>query len=100
MKWTIEELDGIEAVAPVAANPEADPSVLEVIQVIGVPGNQLLRNAEMIQLATDGLCMEFKIHCDFTNMNLRNITFPDLEVEVQHWQRNTTTGKTFGSGVV
>ena len=36
MKWTIEELDGIEAVAPVAADPEADPPVLEVIQVIGV----------------------------------------------------------------
>ena len=81
--------------APVAANPEADPPVLEVIQVIGVPGNQLLRNAEMVQLATDGLCEEFKIHCDFTNVNLRNITFPDLEVAVQHWQRNTTTGKTF-----
>ena len=27
MKWTIEELDGIEAVAPVAANPNAIPPV-------------------------------------------------------------------------
>ena len=88
-------LDGIEAVAPVAADPEADPPILEVIQVIGRPDNQLLRNAEMIQLATDGLCEEFRIHCDFTNVDLRNITFPNLEVEVQHWQRNTTTGKTF-----
>ena len=79
----------------VAADPEADPPILEVIQVIGRPGNQLLRNAEMIQLATDGLCEEFRIHCDFTNVDLRNITFPNLEVEVQHWQRNTTTGKTF-----
>ena len=95
MKWSIEELDGIEAVAPVQANPNANPPVLEVIEVIGAEGNQVLRNAEMIQLATDGLCEEFKIHCDFTNVNLRNITFPELEVAVQQWQRNTTTGKTF-----
>ena len=95
MKWTIEELDGIEAVAPVAANPDADPPVLQVLQVVGRPGNQLIRKAEMIQLATDGLCREFRIHCDFTNVDLRNITFPNLEVEVQHWQRDTTTGKTF-----
>ena len=97
MKWSIEELDGIEAVAPVPANPAANPPVLEVVEVVGRPGNHLLRNAEMVQLATDGLCEEFKIHCDFTNVNLRNITFPDLEVAVQHWQRNTTTGKTFRS---
>ena len=95
MKWTIEELDGMEAVEGVEANPGADPPVEEVIAVEGKEGNQLLRNAEMIQLATDGLCREFKIHCDFTNVNLRNIDFPTLEVEVQHWQRNTTTGKTF-----
>ena len=95
MKWTIEELDGIEAVEGVEADPRADPPVEEVIAVEGREGNQLLRNAEMIQLATDVLCREFKIHCDNTNVNLRNIDFPTLEVEVQHWQRNTTTGKTF-----
>ena len=95
MKWIIEELDGMEAVEGVEANPGADPPVEEVIAVEGKEGNQLLRNAEMIQLATDGLYREFKIHCDFTNVNLRNIDFPTLEVEVQHWQRNTTTGKTF-----
>ena len=43
MKWSIEELDGIEAVAPVPANPAANPPVLEVVEVVGRPGNHLLR---------------------------------------------------------
>ena len=95
MKWTIEEIDGIEAVPEVVANPNANPPVVGVPAIVGVNGNHELRNAEMIQLAADGLCKEFKVHCDNTAVNLRTITFPELEIQVQNWQRNTETGKTF-----
>ena len=95
MKWHIEQIDGIEAVDEVLADPNANPPVIGVEAVEAVEGNHVLRNAEMIQLATDGLCKEFKIHYDNTGVNLQTITFPDLEIEVQIWQRNTTTGKTF-----
>ena len=95
MKWSIEEIDGIEAVQEVIANPNANPPVVGVAAVEGMEGNHELRNAEMIQLATDGLCKEFKVHCDNTAINLRTITFPELEIQVENWQRNTETGKTF-----
>ena len=75
MKWTILQLDGVEAVQAVPADPAANPPVIEVVAVEAVEGNQLLRNAEMIQLATDGICKEFKIHCDNTDINLQTITF-------------------------
>ena len=95
MKWTIEQIDGIRAVQQVLEDPNADPPIIGVPAVQAVEGNHALRNAEMIQLATDGLCKEFKIHCDNTGINLQTITFPNLETEVQNWQRNTETGKTF-----
>ena len=95
MKWTIEQIDGILEVQQVVEDLNADPPQIGVQAVAPVEGNHLLRNAEMIQLATDGLCKEFKIHCDNTAINLNTITFPTLENEVQNWQRNTETGKTF-----
>ena len=95
MKWTIEQIDGVLEVQQVVEDLNADPPQIGVQAVAPVEGNHLLRNAEMIQLATDGLCKEFKIHCDNTAINLQTITFPQLEREVQSWQRNTETGKTF-----
>ena len=95
MKWTIEQIDGVLEVQGVVENLNANPPQIGVQAVAPVQGNHLIRNAEMIQLATDGLCKEFKIHCDNTAINLNTITFPNLEIEVQKWQRNTETGKTF-----
>ena len=76
-------------------NLQAEPPVAAVRPVAQIPGNQPLRDAEMLQLVTDGICKEFKIHCDNIQYNLNNTNFADLEVQVMNWQRSTTTGKQF-----
>ena len=53
------------------------------------------RNAEMMQLITDGICKEFKIHCDNIEYDLSKAKLDELEKKVVEWQRSTTTGKTF-----
>ena len=95
LKWTVEHMEGVAFVQEIIADPEADPPVIGVAGVAHVPGNHALRAAEMIQLVTDGICEEFKIHCDNTQINLLQIDFTTLEEEVQNWQRYTTTGKAF-----
>ena len=100
LKWTTRQLNGVEAVAPVQPNPAANPPVEAVQEVIAEPGNQELRNAEMIQLATDGICKEFKIHCDNIQYDLNETTFPELEQAVMNWQRSTTTRKQFTAACV
>ena len=100
LKWTTRQLNGVEHVAPVQANPAANPPVEEVVEVMAEPGNQALRNAEMIQLATDGICKEFKIHCDNIQYDLNATTFPELEQAVMNWQRSTTTGKAFTAACI
>jgi hypothetical protein len=81
-RWTLLQLNG---------NPEADPPVA---------GNAAARDADMLQLVTDGICKEFKIHCDNIKLDLTTTTFPILEENVQRWQRSTTTGKAFTAGCV
>ena len=51
------------------------------------------RDKDMIQLAFDGICKEFKTHVDNTNVNVD--TFSQLEDAVLAWQRSTTMGKAF-----
>ena len=53
------------------------------------------REKEMIQLAFDGICKEFKTHVDNTKVDVSD--FSKLEDQVLAWQRNTTTGKAFTS---
>ena len=55
--------------------------------------NQDARSKEMIQLAFDGICKEFKTHVDNTKIKIED--FSKLEDEALNWQRNTTTGKAF-----
>ena len=43
----------------------------------------------------DGLCSEFKTHCDNTKFELATKTYIEIEKEVMYWQRSTTTGKKF-----
>ena len=49
----------------------------------------------MLRLVTDGLCSEFKTHCDNTKFDLNNKTYIEIEREVMFWQRSTTQGKKF-----
>lgn len=95
LKWTTAQLDGVQAVQEVLENLQAEPPVAAVRPVAQIPGNQPLRDAEMLQLVTDGICKEFKIHCDNIQYNLNTTNFADLEVQVMNWQRSTTTGKQF-----
>ena len=55
--------------------------------------NKDTRDKEMIQLAFDGICKEFKTHVDNTKILID--TLDKLEDEALSWQRNTTTGKAF-----
>jgi hypothetical protein len=100
LKWTPTQLNGIQHVPANQGNPDAEPPVLPVAEVVAVPGNQALRNTEMLQLVTDGICKEFKIHCDNIQYNLNETTFPILETAVMNWQRSTTTGKQFTAACV
>ena len=95
LKWTTIQMDGVEAIEGVEADPQAIPPVLFVEAVIAIEGNQVQRNSDMLHLAIDGICDEFKVYCDNTQIQLLTIDFPTLETSVQNWQRNTTTGKAF-----
>ena len=53
------------------------------------------RAKEMLQLAADGICKEFKTHVDNTKVAVDD--FSKLEDAALDWQRNTTTGKAFTS---
>jgi hypothetical protein len=92
MKWTPQQLNGIPAVI---ALPNA---VLAIPAADAVPGNQPARDADMLQLLTDGICKEFRIHCDNIGFDLTATNFPALEIAVQTWQRSSTTGKQFTAG--
>ena len=53
------------------------------------------KEAEMMQLIVNGICNEFKVHCDNTKFELNKAALEDLEVQVVEWQRSSTTGKKF-----
>jgi hypothetical protein len=92
MKWTPQQLNGIPAVI---ANANVVPPI---VAADAVPGNQPARDADMLQLVTDGICKEFRIHCDNIGFDLTAKTFPALEIAVQTCQRSSTTGKQFTAG--
>jgi hypothetical protein len=91
LKWSLKELNGVKhkAATGTLGNPDY------VAEVLKVESNIETRKAEMLRLVTDGLCSEFKTHCDNTKFDLTTKTFIDIEKEVMFWQRSTTQGKKF-----
>ena len=91
LKWSLKELNGVKhkAATGTLGNPDYVPEVLKV------ESNIETRKAEMLRLVTDGLCSEFKTHCDNTKFDLTTKTFIEIEKEVMFWQRSTTQGKKF-----
>ena len=85
MKWSVKELKGV---------PHRDATTTEA-EVIGVESNLKMRQAEMLRLVADGLCSEFKTHCDNTLFELTTKAYIQIEKQVMYWQRSTTTGKKF-----
>ena len=91
LKWSLKELNGVKhkAATGTLGTPDYVPEVLKV------ESNIETRKAEMLRLVTDGLCSEFKTHCDNTKFDLTTKTFIEIEKEVMFWQRSTTQGKKF-----
>ena len=91
LKWSLKELNGVKhkAATGTLGNPDY------VAEVLKVESNVETRKAEMLRLVTDGLCSEFKTHCDNTKFDLTTKTFIEIEKEVMFWQRSTTQGKKF-----
>ena len=57
--------------------------------------NKEAREAEMMQLITNGICKEFKVHCDNVEFDIYKAKLDLLVSKVVEWQRGTTTGRTF-----
>ena len=91
LKWSLKELNGVKhkAATGTLGNPDY------VAEVLKVESNIETRKAEMLRLVTDGLCSEFKTHCENTKFDLTTKTFIEIEKEVMFWQRSTTQGKKF-----
>ena len=84
LKWPIDILNGT-------------PATEEQEEVLG---NIKVRKAEILRLVIDGICKEFKIHCDNTGFQMHTKTFHQLEDAVNTWQRSTTTGKAFTANCI
>ena len=83
LKWSTDQLNGTPRIP--------GPPIIEAI-----PSNIAVREAEILRIVTDGICKEFKIHCDNTGFpNMENTNFPELETAVNNWQRSSATGKAF-----
>ena len=100
MKWTLAQLNGtpeqLEVVeAAELPGPPIVPAVAHIPFRAEIPGNMATRHLDRLQLISNGLCKEFKVHCDNIQFDLTTTTLPELEIQVQNWQRNTTTGKQF-----
>ena len=91
LKWSLKELNGVKHKAATGTLGTPD----YVAEVLKVESNIETRKAEMLRLVTDGLCSEFKTHCDNTKFDLTTKTFIEIEKEVMFWQRSTTQGKKF-----
>ena len=91
LKWSLKELNGVKHKAATGTLGSPD----YVAEVLKVESNIETRKAEMLRLVTDGLCSEFKTHCDNTKFDLTTKTFIEIEKEVMFWQRSTTQGKKF-----
>ena len=90
MKWTLLELNGVKAKAATATEPKVDK----------VDSNIKIRQAEKLRLVADGLCSEFKTHCDNTQFDLTQKSYIEIEKQVMYWQRSTITGKKFTASCV
>ena len=85
LKWSQKELNGTPAKEATLTSEKVDK----------IPSNIKQRREEMLRLVADGLCSEFKTHCDNTKFELATKTYIEIEKEVMYWQRSTTTGKKF-----
>lgn len=83
LKWTPDELKGYT---------KPDGTV--------VASNIKTRQDDMLRLVAEGLCSEFKTHCDNTDFILLDKTYIQIEEQVMHWQRSTTTGKKFTASCI
>ena len=90
MKWTLLELNGVKAKAATATEPKVDK----------VDSNIKIRQAEKLRLVADGLCSEFKTHCDNTQFDLTQKSYIEIEKQVMYWQRSTITGKKFTASCI
>ena len=90
MKWTLLELNGIKAKEATDDEPKVDP----------VESNIKIRQAEKLRLVADGLCSEFKTHCDNTQFDLTQKSYIEIEKQVMYWQRSTITGKKFTASCI
>ena len=90
MKWSLLELNGIKAKDATADEPKVD----------AVESNIKIRQAEKLRLVSDGLCSEFKTHCDNTQFDLTTKSYIEIEKQVMYWQRSTITGKKFTASCI
>ena len=90
MKWTLKELNG-------TPEKKATPTTEKVD---AIPGNTEIRKAEMLRLVADGLCSEFKTHCDNTQFDLTQKPYLEIEKQVMYWQKSTITGKKFTASCI
>ena len=90
MKWSLLELNGIKAKDATASEPKVD----------AVESNIKIRQAEKLRLVSDGLCSEFKTHCDNTQFDLTTKSYIEIEKQVMYWQRSTITGKKFTASCI
>ena len=90
MKWSLLELNGIKAKDATADEPKVD----------AVDSNIKIRQAEKLRLVSDGLCSEFKTHCDNTQFDLTTKSYIEIEKQVMYWQRSTITGKKFTASCI
>ena len=90
MKWKLTELNGVKA---------KDATLTEA-KVDAVPSNIKIRNEEKLRLVSDGLCSEFKTHCDNTQFDLTKKSYIEIEKQVMHWQKSTITGKKFTASCI
>ena len=90
MKWKLTELNGVKA-------KDATPTTAKVD---AIPSNIKIRNEEKLRLVSDGLCSEFKTHCDNTQFDLTKKSYIEIEKQVMHWQKSTITGKKFTASCI
>lgn len=97
MKWTLEELNGIKAQEEIK---DSTTGMVTQKKVDKVDSNIKVRQAEMLRLVADGLCSEFKTHCDNTQFNLTKKSYIEIEKQVMYWQKSTITGKKFTASCI
>ena len=90
LKWDIKEFNGVKYQAATDTT----------VEVKAVESNIKIRKDEMLRLVADGLCNEFKTHCDNTQFDLSKKSYIEIEKQVMYWQRSTTTGKKFTASCI